>query len=102
MKSDPDVLFRDDIPREVIDAARLPENPTDLPEYLRLMSRWIGAALPNAHFECLALRLASARPERSEDARGSNRSRGMTCGRLCSQSTSRPGAGRRREGGDNG
>ena len=72
MKIDPDVVFRDGIPREVIDAARVPDDPRQMAEYLRLMGRWFGAALPHAVFECSTLRLTSARPERSEDGRGSN------------------------------
>ena len=38
--------------REIIDASRLPENLRDLPEYLRLLKRWLAVSQPHTVFDC--------------------------------------------------
>lgn len=48
---DPDTVWRDGVPREVIDYERIPREIATL-DYLRLLGWWIAAAMPETTFIC--------------------------------------------------
>jgi hypothetical protein len=57
-------LVKPSVRSETIDWQRIPHDPKELPEHIRLLGKWIKIALPNATFECTSLTIS----ERREDA----------------------------------
>jgi hypothetical protein len=57
-------LVKPSVRSEIIDWQRIPHDPRELPEHLRLLGKWIKTALPNATFLCDSLTIS----ERQNDA----------------------------------